>query len=284
MDERLARRALALGDLVFVVREDEILAAAVDIQRLAEVFHAHRRAFDMPARTAHPPWRFPRRLARLLRLPDGEIHRMALVRVNVDARAALQILKVLAAELAVAGERLRIVVNVAVVAGIGQALVDQLLNQRDDIRDMLGRARIDRRALDAQRIRVGVIFLDEAIAQLLDGDALFVGAADHLIVDIGEVLNVLHFIAFVLQIAAQRVKHDKRARVADVEIVVDRRAAAVNAHLARLNGLELFLAAGLRIIDLHHLQYPPWVQLYRNDCAFVLPVRSPGVQGPQCAP
>ena len=89
---------------------------------------------------------------------------MALVRVNVDARAALQILKVLAAELAVAGERLRIVVNVAVVAGIGQALVDQLLNQRDDIRDMLGRARIDRRALDAQRIRVGVIFLDEAIA------------------------------------------------------------------------------------------------------------------------
>lgn len=162
MDERLARRALALGDLVFVVREDEILAAAVDIQRLAEVFHAHRRAFDMPARTAHPPRRFPRRLARLLRFPDGEIHRMALVRVNVDARAALQILKVLAAELAVAGERLRIVVNVAVVAGIGQALVDQLLNQRDDIRDMLGRARIDRRALDAQRIRVGVIFLDEA--------------------------------------------------------------------------------------------------------------------------
>ena len=68
---------------------------------------------------------------------------------------ALQILEVLAAELAVAGERLRVVVHVAVVAGIGQALVDQLLNQRDDIRDMLGRARIDRRALDAQRIRVG---------------------------------------------------------------------------------------------------------------------------------
>ena len=284
MNERLARRALALRNLVLVMREDEILAAAMDIQRLAEVLHAHRGALDVPARAAHAPRGLPRRLARLLRLPDGEIHRMALVRVNVDARAALQILEVLAAELAVAGESLRVVVHVAVVAGVGQPLVDQLFNQRDDIRDMLGRARVDRRALDAQRVRVGVVFLDEAVAQLLDGDALLVGAADHLVVDIREVLDVLDLVALVFQIAAQRVEHDERARVADVEIVVDRRAAAVNAHLARLDGLEFLLAARLRIIDLHHLQYPPWVRLYRNDYAFVLPARSPGARGRRCVP
>ena len=211
----------------------------------------------MPARTPHAPRGFPRRFARLLRLPDGEIHRMALVRVNVDARAALQILEVLAAELAVAGERLRVIVHVAVVAGVGQPLVDQLFNQCDDVRDVLGRARVHRRALDAQRVRVGVVFLDEAVAQLLDGDALFVGAADHLIVDICEILNVLDLVALVLQIAAQRIKNNERARVADVEIVVDCRAAAVNAHLARLDGLELLFPARLRVINLHHLEYPP---------------------------
>ena len=104
---------------------------------------------------------------------------------------------------------------------------------------------------------VNKVFLDETLPQLLDGDALFVGAADHLIVDIREILNVLDLVALVLQIAAQRVEHDERARIADVEIVVDRRAAAVNAHLARLDGLELFFPARLRVINLHHLEYPP---------------------------
>ena len=89
--KRLARRALGLGDLVFVVREDEVHAAAVDVKRLAEVLHAHGRALDVPAGTAHAPRALPRRLAGLLRLPEGKVHGMALYVPHLHARTALQI-------------------------------------------------------------------------------------------------------------------------------------------------------------------------------------------------
>ncbi len=57
--------------------------------------------------------------------------------------------------------------------------------------DYLCRTGMHRCALDAQRVRVGVILLDEAVAQLFDGDALFIGTADQLIIDIGEILDNL---------------------------------------------------------------------------------------------
>ena len=63
--EGLAGGALALRDLVLVVREDVVDAAAVDVEGLAEVAHAHRRALDVPARPARPPRRLPGRLALL---------------------------------------------------------------------------------------------------------------------------------------------------------------------------------------------------------------------------
>ena len=44
-----------LGDLILVVREDEVHPAAVDVEGIAEVLRAHRGAFDVPARAARPP-------------------------------------------------------------------------------------------------------------------------------------------------------------------------------------------------------------------------------------
>ena len=41
--------AAALGNLVLVVREDEVEAAAVDVEDLAQVFRRHGRALDVPA-------------------------------------------------------------------------------------------------------------------------------------------------------------------------------------------------------------------------------------------
>ena len=179
-------------------------------------------------------------------------------------------------------ESLGVVVHVAVVGGIGKALCLKLLDDVDDLRDVLGGLRVDGRALDAQRIGVLIVLGDEALAQFLDGDAFLVGAADHLIVDIGEVLNELDLIALVLKVAAKRVEHDERARIADVEIVVDGRAAGIDAHLARLNRDEFFLAAGLCVINLH-VQVPPSVAVFHTACAGVLPVHKCGVQAPRYA-
>src|SRR5689334_6893935 len=66
-------RTFALRNLVLVVREDVIHGPRVDVEMLAEVFHAHRRTLDVPARSPLPPSRRPGRLARLRRLPEREV-------------------------------------------------------------------------------------------------------------------------------------------------------------------------------------------------------------------
>lgn len=76
--ERLAGKALALGYLILMVREDKILTAAVDIYRVAEIAPVHRGALDMPAGSALAPRGIPCGLAGLRGFPDGEIHRLAL--------------------------------------------------------------------------------------------------------------------------------------------------------------------------------------------------------------
>ena len=172
--------------------------------------------------------------------------------VHLDARAAFEVVEVLAGQLAVVGTVfLHVEIYVAVRHGIRQAVLFQPFDQRDDLRDMLRRARVHRRGAHAQQLGVLKIRRDEPVGQLLDGNPLFVGAADHLIVDVGEVLHERHLVAAMLEIAAQRVEHDERARVADMEIFVNRRAADVHFYLARLQRHKLFLLAGHGIENLH---------------------------------
>ena len=54
-DDRVAERALRLRDLVLVVRELQVDPAGVDVEALAEVLQAHRRALDVPAGEAVAP-------------------------------------------------------------------------------------------------------------------------------------------------------------------------------------------------------------------------------------
>ena len=51
--------ATRLRDLVFMVREDQIEAAAVNVEDVTEIGGTHRRALDVPARTTPAPWAFP---------------------------------------------------------------------------------------------------------------------------------------------------------------------------------------------------------------------------------
>src|SRR3954451_6387341 len=69
---------LGLGDLVLVVREDQVEAAAVDVEGGAQVLVGHRRALQVPAGAARAPWRRPGRLTGLGGLPHGEVARVPL--------------------------------------------------------------------------------------------------------------------------------------------------------------------------------------------------------------
>src|SRR5688572_32497387 len=89
--ERLARRPFALRDLVLVVREDEVDAAGMQIdRRLAEQPQGHRGAFDMPSGASGTDAGIPGGLAGPRRLPEDEVACVLLVvLVGVDPRAAL---------------------------------------------------------------------------------------------------------------------------------------------------------------------------------------------------
>src|SRR5207344_533946 len=73
---------LRLGDLVLVVRKDQIYASAVDVEDWSEVFGGHRGALDMPTRPSRSPRRVPRRLTWAGALPQREVAWIAFVRLD----------------------------------------------------------------------------------------------------------------------------------------------------------------------------------------------------------
>ena len=126
LDERLAGRRLALGELVLVVREDQVDRTGVDVERRPEVLHAHRRALDMPARPARADRRLEARLAGLGTLPDGEVADVVLgVLVGLDPLAHPELLGIETGEAAVCRPRGDPEEDRAVAGLVGVAALDQ---------------------------------------------------------------------------------------------------------------------------------------------------------------
>ena len=96
-----AGERLTLSDLVLVVREDEVLPAAVDVDTLTEVAQGHRGALDVPAGASASPRALPRRLAGLGGLPEREVHGVLLLHARLDARPCPHRVQRAVAELAV---------------------------------------------------------------------------------------------------------------------------------------------------------------------------------------
>src|SRR4051812_30870509 len=98
------------------MREDQIHSAAMDVDLLAEMAHRHRRALDVPSRTAFAPRRVPAEAALATRLPQREVERVALhvggAFGEALARARAELGEVPARELAVAREALHREVDV----------------------------------------------------------------------------------------------------------------------------------------------------------------------------
>src|SRR5207237_4306702 len=88
--EALPGRGLRLGDLALVMREEVILATGVEVEGLAEVFHRHGRALDVPAGIPAAPRRIPLlEITRLRGTPEREVERVPLIRIHLDACAGL---------------------------------------------------------------------------------------------------------------------------------------------------------------------------------------------------
>src|SRR2546426_6432867 len=112
--ELLVGRRAGLGDFVRVVREDEVLAAAVDVESLAQMFHGHGRTFDVPRRASGPPRTRPRWFTGLGGLPQRKVHRVALALIHFDTSACLQLVELALGEPPVGGILLDLEIDVAV--------------------------------------------------------------------------------------------------------------------------------------------------------------------------
>ena len=143
-----------LRRLVLVVGEDQVVAAAVDLERRAEHRLRHRGALDVPARPAAAPRRVPRRvLHRLGRLPEREVERVLLARGALEPLALVHVLDVAVRERAVLGQRAHAEVDVAL-GLVGVAALDQRLDQRDDLRHHLRRLGLEVGPPEPEPLRV----------------------------------------------------------------------------------------------------------------------------------
>ena len=191
--QRLAACSFALRDLVLVVRELQVGAAAMDVERVPQQRRGHGRAFDGPAGTTLAIGARPARVLGLVRLgglPQHEIQRILLAVPHRDALARMQFVDRLARQLSVAGKFAHRVIDVAVVGPVGQSLVFEQADDLQHLRHVIGGARIVVGTLDAQRIGVAVHLLDHARGQRADGFTVLHRAPDDLVVDVGDVADI----------------------------------------------------------------------------------------------
>ena len=131
------------------------------------------------------------------------------------------------------------------------ALLNERFDHGDHGTDFLGSARAHI-GVDYVRATHDVYELVREFRGHLGGCAtLLVGSIDNLVINVGQILGKRHFVTARDKPAANNVETDKRAGVADVDIVIHRGAAHIHAHLARLDRLELCLFMGLGAVDLH---------------------------------
>ena len=139
----------------------------------------------------------------------------------------------------------------AAVQRVGIARIHNLLYQRDDLRNGFGRLGMHRGRADAQTFGVGPEFVDIALRHRFIVGSFFVCLVNDFVVNVSKVLDKAHVVAFVFQVTAQHVKNAERARIANMDVVIDGWAAGVHPDLSGLNGAKLLFFSGKGVKNLH---------------------------------
>jgi len=236
--------------LVLVVGKDQVLAAAVDVEGLAQVLGAHGRAFDVPAGPPAPPGAVPAGLIFRRGFPQHEVGGVLLIGRHLHTRAGDHIVAIAPREPPVSGHRRHGEQHVTV-GGVSVAAFEQAFDEGDHLRNVTGRPWLDRGLQCAKRRHVLVKGLGGARGQLVDRLAAFVRGVDDLVLHVGDVARVGDVVRpiDVAQQAVEHVEHHHRPGVADVRQVVDRRPAHIEAHVGRIDRLEDLFLARERVVE-----------------------------------
>src|SRR5215216_5198997 len=199
----------------------------------------HGGALDVPARASWSPGALPGRLARFGGLPQGEVQRAPL-ETGLPLLRLTHLFGTLVAQGAVGREAIYGVVDVAsgFLRGVRVAFLYQLFDQGDHLRDVLGGARLDIGQPYAEHLQPFVEGVRVAVYDLLPGDTLLVGLVDDLVIYVRDVLNERHVVVPAPQVPGDHIPEQRRPRVTNVNVIVDRRTADVEAEPATLPHLD----------------------------------------------
>ena len=247
---RAAVGALALRDLVLVVRELQVDAARVDVDGGAEVRFGHRRAFDVPARAATAPRRLPAGQVVGGWLPQHEVAGIPLVRRHFDPGAGQHVIGIAPRQFAVVRITAHCEQRVAL-RGVSVACRDQALDHRDDHSDVVGGCGFDVRRKGtghAERGHVFAIGRGVAVGDRTDRGSEFPCCRVDLVVDVGDVARVAQSAEAATQQCSEHPEHHRAARIADVHVVVDGGTADVHGWASGIERLERFNPAAQGVV------------------------------------
>ncbi len=230
----LAGQRLRVGGAVLVVREDQVGAAALHVERGAEPVERDGAALDVPAGTARAEVRGPRGLVGARHAPEQRVERVALagaVRVAAalgeEPQHGLLVVVRLVAEPTGDGVVEVQVGVLGVVDPVGRAVRDELGDGLHDLRDRLDRADVLARRHDPERFHV--LAEQRGLAHAQHDPVVLVagGPLQQRVVDVRDVLHVVHVVAVVEPHPVDEVEGEVGGRVPEVRRVVRRDAADV---------------------------------------------------------
>ncbi len=268
VEKGFAGGRFGLGDFIGVVDVHVIGSAAVDVQHVAQVFHAHGGALDVPAGKSHPPGRIPLHLPLNplgRKFPQGEIGGVAFFGVFLHPRAFLQRFDILVGQFGVGLESGCIVID-AVRGAIGVPFGFQDPDQFDLVVDGFRGLAPDRgfqnvEAPDVLLECVGVIGGDLPGAAPLATRAGFELVFAHIpvagkVAHIGDVHHMLDLQAVEGEHPLEDIAENIGPEVADVGVVVHGRTTGVETDAARKNRREGFPGARQGVVQMDSHDFP----------------------------
>ena len=247
----------AWANLVLVMREDQVHAAGVDVdRRAAQQAQRHGRTLDVPARTSGPDSCTPTTARQAFdAFPQHEVAGIVFrVFVDVHARPGIQAIVIEPGQTSIGWQRRDLEVHRAVaVVGVPVPLERaNHLAHRVDI-GLIGRPWRFLGRFDPEQIQVVLERLNPLLGVFTKRYAGLSRAGNRLVVDVGVVDDVRDAkAAQVLQRTPEHVEADERPEVSDVAAVVHREAAGIHADRVVAKWRERLFLSRQRVEQTEH--------------------------------
>ena len=267
-----------LCNLTFMVWEDKVHAAAVNIEVVAEVFPSHGRAFAVPTGKTNAPWARPTHdMLGLGLLPKGEVCLILLLAHAVQRATVVDDVRQVAPRKDAIFVFLVVFLHVEVdasVAFVGITIVENLFDQLFLLDDMARGMRFNRwrkhvECLHCRMITVGIVLRNLHRLQLFQPCFLLnlvislVGVVFQ-VANVGDIAHVAHLVAQVFQVAEHYIKGDCGPRMPQMWVTIDGRSADIHAHIGRMQRLEQLLTACECIVNQEILFHV--LRLFEYEC------------------